>query len=57
MRNPEFTEKVVLKAPQEIVEAMKSASRRRLMTKSEYVRQSILAQLERDGYCLVVPAA
>ena len=38
MRNPEFTEKVVLKAPQEIVEAMQAASRRRLMTKSEYVR-------------------
>ena len=57
MRTTSYSEQMNLKVPEEIVEAMAVASRRRLMTKSEYVRQSILAQLERDGYCPIAPAA
>ena len=49
MRTTTYSEQMNLKVPAEIVEAMKTASRRRLMSKSEYIRQAIVVQLERDG--------
>lgn len=50
------SEQLNLKVPEEIIEGMKAASRKRLMSNSEYVRQAIIAQLERDGICLVAAA-
>jgi len=53
MRNTKHSEQLNLKVAGEIIEGMKTASRRKFMTNRNTIRQAIVAQLERDGICLV----
>jgi hypothetical protein len=53
MRNTKRSEQLNLKVAGEIIEGIKTASRSKFMSNSEYIRQAIVAQLERDGICLV----
>jgi hypothetical protein len=44
-----FTERIIVRSPPTLVAAIKRAADKLLMTESEYVRRSIVAQLQRDG--------
>ena len=54
MRDTTYKRQFNLNLPEQIVEAMRAAARRRLMSRSEYIRQAIMKQLEQDG---IRPAA
>jgi hypothetical protein len=46
---PKFSSRLVTLAPAALVDAVEAASRPKLQTASDYVRQALLAQLQRDG--------
>ena len=39
--------------PQELAEPVAEIARRRMISRSAYLRQALLEKLERDGYCLM----
>ena len=45
------TYKLPVMLPDEVAKLLKDAARRKLMTRSQYARLALLAQLERDGVC------
>jgi predicted HicB family RNase H-like nuclease len=53
MKPVKHSKQMNLAVPKEVAEAVTTASRRRLMSKSEYARQAIITQLMRDGICPV----
>jgi metal-responsive CopG/Arc/MetJ family transcriptional regulator len=49
MRHNRKTERLAVECAPEILETVETAAKRRFLTKSEYVRQALLEQLQKDG--------
>ena len=52
MKTKEFVERMNFKLTPELVESVATISRRRMMSRSAYLRQAVLEKLERDGTCV-----
>jgi hypothetical protein len=52
MKTKEFVERMNFKLTPELVESVATISRRRMMSRSAYLRQAVLEKLERDGICV-----
>jgi hypothetical protein len=52
MKTKEFVERMNFKLTPELVESVAAISRRRMMSRSAYLRQAVLEKLERDGICV-----
>lgn len=49
MRTNRKTERLQVECPPKIIEALETASERKLMSKSEFVRRAIIDALAKDG--------
>jgi predicted transcriptional regulator len=49
MRSRFHDEQLQFKAPGELLDAVANIARKRMMSRSAYIRQSVLEQLRRDG--------
>jgi hypothetical protein len=52
MKDREFEDQITLKVPERFSDVLKTAARRRLTSKSQYVREAVLRKLE-AGFCLL----
>ena len=52
MKTKEFDRRTNFKTTPELDEAVTAISRRRMMSRSAYLRQAVLEKLERDGTCV-----
>ena len=57
MRTTTYTDKLVLKVPEVVSEALEEIARRQLTSRSEYMRRALMGALERDGLCPLPRAA
>jgi len=54
MKKPEYNSRIILRMPQELVDLLESTAHKFMLTRSEYVRKSLMAQLLKDGVPLDV---